>query len=66
MMAQLKRYSKLIFLAFGTILVLLAAFFILFQFKKVFENCFFQLLARSWFWWQLVSIQIQLKKVFKN
>ena len=36
------------------------------QSSKVFENWFFQLLARSWFWWQLVSIQNSSKKVFKN
>ena len=36
------------------------------QSSKVFENWFFQLLARSWFWWQPVSIQNSSKKVFKN
>ena len=36
------------------------------QSSKVFENCFFQLLARSWFRWQPVSIQNSSKKVFKN
>ena len=67
MMAQLKRYSKIDFSSFWYDLGFVGSFFlVLFQFKKVFENCFFQLLARSWFWWQLVSIQIQLKKVFKN
>ena len=36
------------------------------QSSKVFENWFFQLLARSWFWWQLVSIQNStLKKYYK-
>ena len=36
------------------------------QSSKVFENWFFQLLARSWFWWQLVSIQNSIEKAFKN
>ena len=31
--------------------------FFKFQFKKVLKHWFFQLLARSWFWWLLFSIQ---------
>ena len=37
-------------------------FFFKFQFKKVLKNWFFQLLARSWFWWRLFLFKIQLKK----
>ena len=37
-----------------------------FQLKKVLNNWFFQLLARSWFWWRLFSIQNSIKKVLEN
>ena len=80
---NVKKNQKLFFPAFGTILVLVAPFFhsklnlenienlifssfwhdmgfggSLFLFKiqcKKYSICFFQLLARSWFWWQLLS-----------
>ena len=35
-------------------------FSIQFQIKEVLKNWFFQLLAWSWFWWMLFSIQILL------
>ena len=43
--------ETLIFSAFGKTLVLVNAFFsIQIQIRKVLKNCFFQLLARFWFW----------------
>ena len=67
MVAQLKKYSKIDFSSFWHDLGFVGSFFLVtFQFKKVFENCFFQLLARSWFWCQFVSSKKKIKKVFKN
>ena len=58
-----KSIQKLIFPAFGAILVLVAVFFHShFNFKKYWKIDFFQLLARSWFWRQLVSIQNSICK----
>ena len=87
---NVKKNQKLFFPAFGTILVLVAPFFhsklnlenienlifssfwhdmgfggslFLFkiQCKKYSKICFFQLLARSWFWWQLLSAKKKQK-----
>ena len=41
-------------------------FFGLGHFEKVLKNWFLQLLARSWFWRMLFSIQILIQKVLKN
>ena len=61
-----KSIQKLIFPAFGTILVLVAACFHSHFVKRLFKNWFFKFLSRCWFWWQLVSIQNSMKKLFKN
>ena len=51
MVAQLKEYSKIDFSSFWYDLGFVGSFFlVLFQFKKVLEIWFFQLLARSSFW----------------
>ena len=50
-------------LAVGTILVLVAAcFYSKFNSKKVLQIWFFQLLAQSWFQWQLFSSQNSIQK----
>ena len=57
-----KVFKNWFFPAFGTILVLVAAFFYSkFNLKKYSKIDFFQLLARSWFWWQLFSFQNSIK-----
>ena len=48
------------FPAFGKLLVLANAFF--YSNSKVLKNWLSQLLARSWFWWMLFSIEILIKK----
>ena len=63
---KLKSIEKLIFLAFGKILVLANAFFYSnSNSKKVLKIDYFQLLARFWFWRMVFSIQILIKKVWK-
>ena len=59
---QFKKYLKIDFSSFWKDL---AWFLFKISFTKVFKNWFFQLLARSWFWRQLFSIQHLIKKVFK-
>ena len=54
MVAQLKKYSKVVFSSFWHDLGFGGSFFLVtFQFKKYWKIVFSQLLARSWFWWQL-------------
>ena len=61
-----KSIEQLIFAAFGKILVLANAFFYTNSNLKSIEKLIFQLLARSWFWRMLFSIQILIEKVLKN
>ena len=62
-----KSIEKLIFPAFGTILVLVAAcFYSKFNSKKVLQIWCFQLLAQSWFQWQLFSSQNSIQKSIEN
>ena len=61
-----KKYWKLTFSAFGKILVLANAFSIQILIEKSIENWLFQLLARSWFWQMLFSIQIPMKNILKS
>ena len=58
-----KLLNNCFFLAVGTILVLVAAcFYSKFNSKKVLQIWFFQLLAQSWFQWQLFSSQNSIQK----
>ena len=60
----LKKYSKIDFSSFWHDLGFGGSFFhSQFNFKKYWKFDFFQLLARSWFWRQLVSIQ---NSIYKN
>ena len=52
----------MIFLAFGKILVMNVAFFYSNSNSKVLKIDFFNLLARSWFWMLLFSLQILIEK----
>ena len=62
-----KSIQKLIFPAFGTILVLVAAcFYSKYNSKKVLQIWCFQLLAQSWFQWQLFSSQNSIQKSIAN
>jgi len=63
---QVKKYLKIDFTSFWHDRGFGGSLFLFkIDFKQVFKNSFFQLLARSWFWWQLVSFQNQLRKYSK-
>ena len=57
--------EKLIFPAFGNDFGFGGSLFLFNSSKKVFKNWFFQLLARSWFWWQFFPFTIQFNKYWK-
>ena len=54
----------MIFLAVGRILVFVAAFFCqISNYTHVLKTVFLLLLAGSWFWWPVFSIEILIKRI---
>ena len=58
--------EKLIFSAFGKILVLVNAIFYANSNKESIEKLIFPAFGKSWFWRMLFSIKILITKVLKN